>query len=264
LAQLANFQKKIEAGTILFKEGDKSDETYLLLRGEVEVLKGNKVVATISDSGTFFGEMGTLLNQPRSATIRTKIDSLIIVIKPVDFEKIIGAQPNIAFKLATVLATRLADTTQELIDLKNKVEAGNISSDQIKKENISTQDEEGEGKPEVDINALLEEALLEYTAKNLDVAINLFNKVLDVDPQNVEALTKISNAYYSSKNMDKAIEYMEKSVQAQPENPKIRNNLAIFYYKNGQKDEAVKEWEEVVRLDPNNQKAKNNLEKLKG
>ena len=263
MAQLANFQKKIEAGTVLFKEGDKSDETYLLLRGEVEVLKGDKVVATISDSGTFFGEMGTLLNQPRSATIRTRIDSLIIVIKPVDFEKIIGAQPNIAFKLAKVLATRLTDTTQELIDLKNKVESGNISINHSKNENIAV-DGENDGQPEVDINAMLEEALLEYTAKNFDVAINLFNKVLDVDPQNVEALTKMSNAYYSSKNMDKAIEYMEKSVQAQPENPKIRNNLAIFYYKNGQKDEAIKEWEEVVRLDPNNQKAKNNLDKLKG
>gem|GEM_PF-4733485 len=264
MAQLENFQKKIKAGTVLFREGDRSDETYLLLKGEVEVLKGNKIVATISDSGTFFGEMGTLLNKPRTATIRTKVDSLIIIIKPVDFEKIISAQPNIAFKLAKVLATRLTDTTQELIDLKNKVESGNISGADIKSSNQKSVAAGGGEASEVDINAMLEEALLEYTAKNFDVAINLFNDVLEKDPQNIEALTKISNAYYSSRNMDKAVEYMEKSVQTQPDNPKIRNNLAIFYYKNGQKDEAIKEWEEVVRLDPNNQKAKNNLDKLKG
>lgn len=57
--------------TVLFNEGDPSDQVFLLLEGKVDLVKrvkdGKDVTIASVDEGGYFGEMGILDDKPRSA-----------------------------------------------------------------------------------------------------------------------------------------------------------------------------------------------------
>ena len=79
---------------------------YLIVRGEVEVLDGQgKLVATMKD-GDFFGEIGILLSQPRSATVRAKTLSDLFVLDKADFSRILREQPQFAERITKVAKER--------------------------------------------------------------------------------------------------------------------------------------------------------------
>jgi CRP/FNR family transcriptional regulator, cyclic AMP receptor protein len=64
----------LDAGAIVFREGDSAREMFVLLEGELEVLKksrrGRETRVAILGPSDCFGEMSIIDLQPRSATIR--------------------------------------------------------------------------------------------------------------------------------------------------------------------------------------------------
>ncbi len=214
---MSNFQKKYSAGDVVFREGDHSVETYLLLQGETEVLKGDDVVATISETGTFIGEMGTLRQEPRTATIRAKTDCVFVVISPIDFEKIIAAQPNIAFKLCKLLALRLQSTTNELMKLKK---AGVCNTDGV---DIPVHAEAGSSVK--DVKAIAKEANAEYKNGNIDQAIELMKECVAEMPDNPKFHNNLAIFYFKSGDKENAISEWEKVVELDPGNEKAKKNL---------------------------------------
>ena len=65
---------ELAAGTVVFKEGESGRELYVILDGEVEVLRrskrGHETRVAILGPGDWFGEMSILDVLPRSATTR--------------------------------------------------------------------------------------------------------------------------------------------------------------------------------------------------
>ncbi|MCL2930770.1 MAG: ATP-binding protein [Trichodesmium sp. MAG_R03] len=66
--------KKFNLQDIVFEEGDESDAIFLVLEGQVKVSKksgegNNYVVITSIGSNSFFGELGIIDKQPRSARV---------------------------------------------------------------------------------------------------------------------------------------------------------------------------------------------------
>lgn len=63
----------LEAGEVLFRQGDPSDLVYVVRSGQIEILRetdsGEEHVVMIGP-GDYFGELGPMLNLPRSATAR--------------------------------------------------------------------------------------------------------------------------------------------------------------------------------------------------
>ena len=61
-----------EPATLVVRQGDPGDRFYLIIEGEVRVLveEAGGEVARLG-SGNFFGEVGVLTKQPRSATVET-------------------------------------------------------------------------------------------------------------------------------------------------------------------------------------------------
>jgi CRP-like cAMP-binding protein len=53
------------------KQGEVSDAFYAIGSGQVEVLEKRKVLSTLGPGG-YFGEIGLLLDVPRTATVRAK------------------------------------------------------------------------------------------------------------------------------------------------------------------------------------------------
>jgi len=64
----------LDEGQFLFRQGDRSDLVYLVQSGEIEIVRekadGAEEHITVIDAGGYFGELGPMLNLPRSASAR--------------------------------------------------------------------------------------------------------------------------------------------------------------------------------------------------
>ena len=71
----AMFEKKVESGEFLIKEGDDGDFFYIIEEGKYNAMKEdketneNKVVFTYVNEGNF-GELALLYNMPRAASVQ--------------------------------------------------------------------------------------------------------------------------------------------------------------------------------------------------
>jgi CRP-like cAMP-binding protein len=111
---------RFDADIALFVEGERSGQLYVLIDGEVEVLRGDTRVMVANQPGAIFGEMSVLLGEPHSATVKTVKSSTMYVIE--DAEKFLQDHPNLAFVIARLLAQRLSAATTYLVDLKRQFE----------------------------------------------------------------------------------------------------------------------------------------------
>ena len=61
--------------TIIMRAGEETDALYIILSGRVKILipdeDGNEVILAFMGPNEFFGEMGLLDDQPRSASVET-------------------------------------------------------------------------------------------------------------------------------------------------------------------------------------------------
>jgi putative ABC transport system ATP-binding protein len=69
---------QVEAGKVIFRQGDASDLVFVVESGTVEIFReladGTDEYVTDIPTGRYFGELGPLLDLPRSASARAKAD----------------------------------------------------------------------------------------------------------------------------------------------------------------------------------------------
>ncbi len=109
----------VKAGEILFREGEPSDSVYLILGGEVEVLRdlGDRRIRLGSRrAGQIVGEMGVIRNQPRSATIRVVSDAKVSRIAKDQFLTAFGGKDKLALRILKMLCERLGDADRRIGD----------------------------------------------------------------------------------------------------------------------------------------------------
>jgi CRP-like cAMP-binding protein len=117
-AQLyARFGKKIPIGTVLFQEGDRGEEMFIIQAGKVKISKRirgvEKTLATL-DKGEFFGEMAILNDKPRSASAETIEDCEMLVIDRKTFDVLIRGNSEIAVRFIKRLADRLREANEQM------------------------------------------------------------------------------------------------------------------------------------------------------
>ncbi len=116
----SRFGREISKGTVLFHEGDMSQEMYIIQHGQIKISKKvrniEKMLVILGD-GEFFGEMATLNNQPRSATATVVEDSQLLVIDPDTFEAMILNSNEVALRMIKKLAQRLQEADNQIENL---------------------------------------------------------------------------------------------------------------------------------------------------
>jgi CRP/FNR family cyclic AMP-dependent transcriptional regulator len=108
-------QREVPAGTVIIHEGSKTGHLFVLIKGQLEVVRGEAVVAVLAEPGAVTGEMSLLLDRPHTATVRAASDSTIYEFN--DAALFLNEQPAVALLIARLLAQRLNVATSYLADL---------------------------------------------------------------------------------------------------------------------------------------------------
>lgn len=116
-----------EPGEVLIRERYSDGWIYLLISGEVEIVKDGQVINTFSRSGELFGEMEAVDGAPRSATIRAVTDTLVLGVDgSLTDLKIRKNELAFCYTLyrlfAEILADRLRQATEEISSLRSELQ----------------------------------------------------------------------------------------------------------------------------------------------
>src|SRR4051812_21560268 len=109
-------EARFAGGDWLIREGGPGGTLFVLISGEVVVLKGETEISRIADPGAVFGEISALLGISSSASVRA--------VGPVRAHQaenpmaFIASNPAIALHTARILAQRLNAATAYLADVK--------------------------------------------------------------------------------------------------------------------------------------------------
>jgi CRP-like cAMP-binding protein len=94
------------ADEVIFREGHKGDELYIIKSGTVEIHGGQRVLA-ILEEGDFFGEMALIDPAPRSASAIARSDVQLIPISEKRFIELVTETPAFALDLLRILVRRM-------------------------------------------------------------------------------------------------------------------------------------------------------------
>ena len=96
------------AGSVLTKEGQVGYEFIVVLDGEIEIRKGDRVIAS-RGPGSYVGEIALLDNRPRTATVVAKTPVVIEVIGRREFRSLLAAAPELSEEIMATMAQRLSE-----------------------------------------------------------------------------------------------------------------------------------------------------------
>jgi len=98
-------------GDYIFKQGDRGNEMYFLIKGKLKVLTGdeNKVLNTLSD-GDFFGELALFRNEIRMATIQAVTYCDVYTLNKKVFEHVLNNYPEISSHIRKIAEERLKNS----------------------------------------------------------------------------------------------------------------------------------------------------------
>jgi CRP/FNR family cyclic AMP-dependent transcriptional regulator len=113
IGRLAEFYK-VDAGTVLVREGRREDEFFLILDGSATVTRKGKKVATLGP-GDYFGELAVLMPGPRNATVTTTSPMELLGISSREFWTLATSVPAILRKVMVGTARRLHDADRRSI-----------------------------------------------------------------------------------------------------------------------------------------------------
>jgi serine/threonine protein phosphatase PrpC/CRP-like cAMP-binding protein len=121
-----------EEGDVVIQEGDRGDEFFIVLDGQVCVSRGGAKLTHLGP-GEHVGEMALIRSVPRSATVTAAGPAELIAIRRSDFFEILRKEHELAVKLLWqflgVLADRLDQTSSELRHAREELSAEDITAD---------------------------------------------------------------------------------------------------------------------------------------
>lgn len=128
LAAIAEM-RDIAAGKDLFREGEPGDGLFLVVTGEIDVIKrgprGDRSLARLGVGGVL-GEMSLITADVRSATGRAIVDTRALRLPVQGFRPLLDGGSTAALKIAAaiaeVLARRLATMNTMVLELADKVD----------------------------------------------------------------------------------------------------------------------------------------------
>ena len=105
--------RRVRAGGLIFREGEKADELFIIKSGYVRIQVGNRTMADLTVDN-IFGEMALIDSEPRSATAVAITDVELVPVSEKQFLFLVSQTPYFALKVMRILAQRLRVTNKSL------------------------------------------------------------------------------------------------------------------------------------------------------
>ncbi len=108
------FIRTYNRGDIIFEEGSRGKEMYVVYTGKVEISKkdamGKEAVLAVLEPGEMFGEMALVDQQTRSATATaTSEDTRLVALDRTRFKYWLRHEPEFAFVVMETLCKRIRE-----------------------------------------------------------------------------------------------------------------------------------------------------------
>jgi CRP-like cAMP-binding protein len=117
-----------DPGDRIIEQGQEDQRIFILLTGELEVLKDGEPVATIDQSGEVFGEVAVVSGERRSASVIARKPTLCLVIDQQFLQELKPEKTNASYYaalygfLSRILAARLQTTARRLAEVEHELE----------------------------------------------------------------------------------------------------------------------------------------------
>ena len=98
--------KNFEAGDLILKEGEIGKGFCILEEGELQVIRGDKILNEITSRGSMFGELSELLMYKRDASVRAKTKASVKFFN-ISLPEFVEQNPKFAVKIIRNLGRRL-------------------------------------------------------------------------------------------------------------------------------------------------------------
>jgi thioredoxin reductase (NADPH) len=102
-------EQAVEAGDVIFRAGDRSDDFRVVLSGEVDIIRpdpAGDVVITTHGPGRFLGELSMLTGQRLYLTARVRRAGRVLVVPGEVFRQIMSSKPDLADLVFAALVAR--------------------------------------------------------------------------------------------------------------------------------------------------------------
>ncbi len=88
------------------------------------------------------------------------------------------------------------------------------------------------------------------TTSDAERQINRLEALLADDPDNLDILVSLGNAYYDINEPQKSIEYYERALAIKPNAPHVLVDCGAMYRQLGQADKAIELFRKAIAIDP--------------
>ncbi|MEY4362597.1 MAG: hypothetical protein RL391_1903 [Actinomycetota bacterium] len=100
------------AGSLVVDQGQTGREAFVILKGSATVRRNGKKVATLGP-GSVVGELSLLDHGPRTASVVTDTDCLMLVISQRQFLGVLDSIPALSHKMLATLAGRIRELDRQ-------------------------------------------------------------------------------------------------------------------------------------------------------
>jgi CRP/FNR family transcriptional regulator len=171
--------RRLQAGEVVFREGDASDTCYIVRSGRARAVRehsdGRSITLANFGPGDIFGELAMFDDERRSATVEAIEDTEAIAILGGDMRRLLREHPDISVKLIVSLGRRLRETNERLTRQSFQTVQSRVAS--VLAELVATA--RAEGAPEGDVLITSTQADLAQLAGSSRESASRFLAVLE-------------------------------------------------------------------------------------
>ena len=117
----AIIKKRFKRAEMVVEQGKKSDALYIILTGRARVMstdsRGREVILATLQPGDYIGEMSLIYDEPHSATVRTEVQTDVLVLDRDAFSRCLPENASMSYNIMRGLVQRLRHADRKIESL---------------------------------------------------------------------------------------------------------------------------------------------------